>query len=69
MKLLTRFKQRFWIARRERMAAKHKTIEQAEAEYLEALYRYCPLKREWRIRRFVALNVPGLHAHRNPRNA
>jgi len=69
MKFITRIKQKFWIARRERKAEMYKDIEQAEAEYLEALEQYSPLKREWRLRRFIALNFPGFHAHRNPRNA
>jgi hypothetical protein len=69
MKLLTRFRLWWWKLKRERKAEKYKDIEQAEADYLEAMEQYSPLKREWRIRRFVALNFPGFHAHRNPRNA
>ena len=61
------FRQRFWIARRERKAEEYKSLEQAERDYLQALEQYAPIKREWWVRRFVAYNFPGYHVHKNPK--
>ena len=55
------------IGKRLRYRRAMKTVEQAERDYIEALEQYSPLKRRWRVRRFVAYNFPGHHVHKNPK--
>ena len=43
-----------------------KSVERAERDYMSALEPYSQLKREWRIRRFVAYNFEGFHVSKNP---
>jgi len=54
------------IGKRFRYRKATKTIEQAERDLMIALEAYYPLKKEWRIKRFVAYNFEGFHVSKNP---
>ena len=43
-----------------------KGVERAERAYMDLLEPLSPLKREWRIRRFIAYNFEGFHVSKNP---
>ena len=57
------------IGKRLRYRKAMKSVESAERDYMNALEPLSPLKREWRVRRFIAYNMPELHLHKNPRRA
>ena len=58
----------FWRRWRKRLRYHKatKSVERAERDYMSALEPYSQLKREWRIRRFVAYNFEGFHVSKNP---
>ena len=58
----------FWSRWRKRLRYHKatKSVERAERDYMSALEPYSQLKREWRIRRFIAYNFEGFHVSKNP---
>ena len=54
------------IGKRLRYRKVTKSVAMAEREYMSALEPYSQIKREWRIRRFIAYNFEGFHVSKNP---